>query len=700
MALTKDQLKAENQSSFPDNTDGLITPQITRDYNDDVIDSLVVSSDTGSFITETTQLNEFTESADIRLNNIETTTASLDISVTNLNSYTSSADGRLNNIETTTASLQTQIDNINTGSLLETASVNLNTITFTKADTTTFDITVDTGSAGGATDITPLNQFTQSADLRLSSLEAETASLQSQIDTKLDSSSFNSYTQSTDLRLDSLETFTGSLNGTQVSFDSSSTSLTSSNVQDAITELDTTKAPISALSSNLIVYPTNAASSIAGYSILVTSPDEVGYNTTAVDVPTGTISGSNQFIAALATTGSLFTGNPGVINITTLGNVRRTGGGPNSSADFYFEVYKRSGSVETLIATSNNTTEVNADTYEQFFATALLTDGTFTEDDVIVTKYYGSLINPAGADPSFDFQFGGEEPIRTLIPVPASVITDPTLTLRVDNLEQFTASQETINGGYNQFTSSADGRLNNIETFTSSVDISLTNINSYTASTDGRLDNIEAATGSYAITGSNTFTANQIISGTLDIEQTFTASLGEGLVYVGDANGRTVTAETSSFGGGGATMGVFTVGLLDDSVINPATRTTASLFSDSSSVENNPDTWTFTADTITIPTTGYYNVQFQGSTFYDSGDARQYPVINFMINGVLHPVQTSTYMREDDVRYPLILNSVLNLTQNDKFQISKFYQISDSGNARFDVKLAGSLSMISLHQIR
>ena len=273
--------------------------------------------------------------------------------------------------------------------------------------------------------------------------------------------------------------------------------------------------------------------------------------------------------------------------------------------------------------------------------------------------------------------------------------------IRLDNIETTTSSLDVSVTNLNSYTSSTDGRLNNIETFTSSVDISLTNLNSYTASTDGRLDNIEAATGSYAITGSNTFTANQIISGTLDIEGTVSASLGQGLVLVGDANGRTVTAETSSFGGGGgATMGVFTVGLLDDSVINPATRTTASLFSDSSSVENNPDTWTFTADTITIPTTGYYNVQFHGNTFYDSGDARQYPVINFMINGVLNPVQTSTYMREDDNRYPLMLNQVLNLTQNDKFQISKFYQISDSGNPRFDVKLEGSISMISLHQIR
>ena len=41
------------------------------------------------------------------------------------------------------------------------------------------------------------------------------------------------------------------------------------------------------------------------------------------------------------------------------------------------------------------------------------------------------------------------------------------------------------------------------------------------------------------------------ISGSLDIQNTLTASLQQGYVWVGDANGRTTTVATSSFGGGG-----------------------------------------------------------------------------------------------------------------------------------------------------
>ena len=47
--LTKNALSASNQASFPNNTTGAITPQILRDFNQDVIDTLVDSLNTGSY---------------------------------------------------------------------------------------------------------------------------------------------------------------------------------------------------------------------------------------------------------------------------------------------------------------------------------------------------------------------------------------------------------------------------------------------------------------------------------------------------------------------------------------------------------------------------------------------------------------------------------------------------------------------------
>jgi hypothetical protein len=212
-------------------------------------------------------------------------------------------------------------------------------------------------------------------------------------------------------------------NASEILFDASGSNLQSSNVGSALKELDANKASIDALSSNIYFYSTNATSSVDNsYFRLVTDQDDPDYPDTAVNIPTGTISGSNQFIAQLISDDNIISGNPGTISITTFGNVRRVDGGVFSSADFYFEVYKRSGSLEELIGTSNTTTEVNETSYEQFSATAVITPVSYSLDDRVVLKYYGNLVGTIGADPSFEFQFGGNTPVTTLFPVPVSVI--------------------------------------------------------------------------------------------------------------------------------------------------------------------------------------------------------------------------------------------------------------------------------------
>ena len=308
-----------------------------------------------------------------------------------------------------------------------------------------------------------------------------------------------------------------------VTFDDTQFAYTASNVQIALQRLSDNKADISQLTSNINVYPTNAASDVSGYFALVSSSADVRYNDTAVDIPTGTISGSNQFIAALITDSYLFTGDPGIVNITTIGQVRRTSGGNNSSADFYYEIYKRSGSVETLIVTSDTTSDVNVESYQEFSATAILNNTTFTTDDRIVIKYYGNLVDPAGAAPSFDFQFGGENPVRTLFPVPASVLVSP---------------------WDGQFTGDATitGTLNVTDSFTSSLQ------EGYAWVGDSNNKNIQVATssfgggstidtGSFATTGSNTFNGDETINGTnLAPGSTFTVKDGNSTNRIDVAN--------------------------------------------------------------------------------------------------------------------------------------------------------------------
>jgi hypothetical protein len=173
------------------------------------------------------------------------------------------------------------------------------------------------------------------------------------------------------------------------------------------------------LPSNLILYATNVASDIPTYVKLVSSITDPSYNTVAVDVSTSSITTTNQFISALITLPNLIVGNPGVLNITTIGNIRRTAGTGN--AEFYFEVYKRTiGGVETLITTSGNTIPVINTGYAEFSATALWNDGIFLSTDRIVLKFYGSRIT-GGSNPTYDFQFGGSTPVRSLVPIPLTV---------------------------------------------------------------------------------------------------------------------------------------------------------------------------------------------------------------------------------------------------------------------------------------
>ena len=48
---SKSQLRTENSNNFPNNNSQFITPEKLRGFNNDIIDSLVVSNDTGSYVT-------------------------------------------------------------------------------------------------------------------------------------------------------------------------------------------------------------------------------------------------------------------------------------------------------------------------------------------------------------------------------------------------------------------------------------------------------------------------------------------------------------------------------------------------------------------------------------------------------------------------------------------------------------------------
>jgi hypothetical protein len=217
---------------------------------------------------------------------------------------------------------------------------------------------------------------------------------------------------------------TFSQNASETNYSNTTSGLVASNVQGALDELQQNKASVDLLSSNINLFPTTAASTITGYNRLVTDKTDSDYNTTAVAVATGPIGLTETNVGQLASDAGLIDGSIAGITVTLIGNIEKTVGNSNQGAHFYFKIFRReSDGTEHEMGESNRTSVIyETDGYEQFSASVYLNDGglsTFSSTDRVVLKFYGVSIS---GDPEYNFQFGGQAPIRCLVPVPVSVI--------------------------------------------------------------------------------------------------------------------------------------------------------------------------------------------------------------------------------------------------------------------------------------
>lgn len=208
-----------------------------------------------------------------------------------------------------------------------------------------------------------------------------------------------------------------------ITYDNTTSQLISTNVKGALDELQASKASIDQLSSNITFFPTTDSASVSGYFNLVTTKSDSRYDSAAVNVNTPTITGDDVLIASVISDAGIVSGQIDTVNVTTLGNIRKVSGGFLRNANFYFEIYLRdSAGNENLLTTSGVTPTVSSATYEQFSASAQITNINISPLDRFVYKYYGNRVGGIGADPVYQFQFGGSVPVRTLFPVPVSVI--------------------------------------------------------------------------------------------------------------------------------------------------------------------------------------------------------------------------------------------------------------------------------------
>jgi hypothetical protein len=115
--ISKQALKVDNTTSFPNNTTGYISPTILRAFNVNMIDSLVeqagYTANSGSWNLSIGQLNAFTASQQPSFTQLNSFTASQLTINTGVNSFTQSTTGRLNALENDTANLELFTSSIN-----------------------------------------------------------------------------------------------------------------------------------------------------------------------------------------------------------------------------------------------------------------------------------------------------------------------------------------------------------------------------------------------------------------------------------------------------------------------------------------------------------------------------------------------------------------------------------------------------------
>jgi hypothetical protein len=242
--LNKQQLGVANQTSFPNNTTGFISPALLRGFNTDVIDSFTLQSqfDANSSSVDSrldslesfssslaidyinqTELNQATASLSASL----TTTINTKLNTSTFNTYTASTNGRLDTIESNYASKNavntfTQ-DQIIIGSLdiKESLIVDFSASFGSDVSMSGLDNYGDSRLGANASSVNTLNGFvyiTNPDKFNLGSVNwlvysASIASASAFI-ANYTGQPFNLFSQSVDVRLDSLELFSSSLNAT------------------------------------------------------------------------------------------------------------------------------------------------------------------------------------------------------------------------------------------------------------------------------------------------------------------------------------------------------------------------------------------------------------------------------------------------------------------------------------------------------
>ena len=504
---------------------------------------------TSSFVgggTDLTSLNAFTSSQNTKNSTLA--------------SYTGSNDTKWNTLGGQTGSYVTSAI---TASSLVTASVNLNTITFTKGNGTTFAVTVNTGSAGGTTDISSLNAFTSSQETKNATLGGLTGSFAT-----TGSNTFtgpNTFNQQVDIKNAS-----GILLYSNTNNPLEANGIRNESGSLLVVKLGTANT-VDLQNLSLLVSGTFTSSLQQGY---VWVGDSSGKTTTVATssfggaTPAGTISSSAQitslgFVSSSVTASSLvtasFSGNTltftkgdastfGVVIPDVSGSTIPAGTVSSSAQILAYNVFATTGSNtfignQTLTGSlfvSGNINMVNGADIVTHHVKAPAANG------VEIQTNTGGVVALFGAGGSLGTTFYGQINATSISASSINGLGDPlafstSVDSRLDSLEGVSGSFVTTSS-FNSYTSSTNSRLTNIETTTASLLIETSNLETFSSSALISLSNLNTATASLFTSASLSLTTASFAGNTL----TFTKGNGTTFgVVIPDVSGSTIN--TGSF---------------------------------------------------------------------------------------------------------------------------------------------------------
>jgi hypothetical protein len=425
--------------------------------------SYVTSAITASsLVTASVSLNTITfTKGDASTFNITVDTGSaVTTDLTSLNAFTASQETKDTTLASVTSSLNSATASLFTSTSLSliTASAVGNTITFTKGDASTFNVSVastpiDTGSFATTASF---NSYTSSNDQRVSSLETNSASVNISI-SNINTATASLFTSA------SLSLVTASFSGNTLTFTKGDTTTFGVVIPDVSGSAGTTVIEVVYTGESITKGDPLYISGSQGANPIVFKADA----SNPAKMPVTFI--SNETIGAANTTEAIVLGLIEGIDLT----------GYVAGQSIY--VAEGGGYSTNLPSGSNSITQLLG----------------------VITKEgpggKGLVLNPGPAQlPGLDTGYmwvGGS----TNQPI------------------EITTASFASSASFNSYTSSTDSRLTNIEATTASLNTSVAALNTFTQSQDTKNTTLGNLTGSFATTGSNSFNGIQSISGSFNL---------------------------------------------------------------------------------------------------------------------------------------------------------------------------------------